>query len=167
NRSHSVESYLRVIERVREARADIAISGDFIVGFPGETEEDFRATLDIVRATNYAMAYSFKYSRRPGTPAATMDGQISEADMNDRLQRLQALLNEQQQAFNAATVGRTTRLLLERKGKLEGQLIGKSPWLQSVHVIAPGLKIGDMVDVRIASAGPNSLGAELLMEAVA
>ena len=163
NRSHSVESYLKVIERVRAARPDIAISGDFIVGFPDESEEDFAATLEIVRATRYAMAYSFKYSRRPGTPAATMDGQISEAEMNDRLQRLQALLNEQQQAFNEATVGRTTRLLLERNGKRDGQLIGKSPWLQSVHVIAPGLKIGDMVDVRITSAGPNSLGAEPLM----
>lgn len=167
NRSHSVESYLMVIERVRAARPDIAISGDFIVGFPGESEADFLATLDIVRATNYAMAYSFKYSRRPGTPAATMDGQIEEAVMNDRLQRLQALLNEQQQAFNQATVGRTTRLLLERKGKHDGQLIGKSPWLQSVHVTAPGLAIGDMVDVRITSAGPNSLGAEPLVEAVA
>ena len=159
NRSHSVDSYLRVIERVRAARPDIAISGDFIVGFPGESDADFEATLDIVRATNYAMAYSFKYSRRPGTPAATMDGQIDEAVMNDRLQRLQALLNEQQQAFNQATVGRTTRLLLERKGKLDGQLIGKTPWLQSAHLVAPGLAIGDMVDVEILSAGPNSLGA--------
>ncbi|WP_184097248.1 tRNA (N6-isopentenyl adenosine(37)-C2)-methylthiotransferase MiaB [Sphingopyxis panaciterrulae] len=167
NRSHSVESYLKVIERVRAARPDIAISGDFIVGFPGESEADFEATLDIVRATNYAMAYSFKYSRRPGTPAASMDGQIDEAVMNDRLQRLQALLNEQQQAFNERTVGRTTRLLLERKGKHDGQLIGKSPWLQSVHVTAPGLAIGDMVDVRVTSAGPNSLGAEPLMEEVA
>ncbi len=161
NRSHSVESYLRVIERVREARPDIAISGDFIVGFPGETEEDFEATLDIVRATRYAMAYSFKYSRRPGTPAASMEDQVEEAVMNERLQRLQALLNEQQHAFNKATVGRTTRLLLEREGKHEGQLIGKSPWLQSVHVTAPRLAIGDMVDVEIISAGPNSLGASL------
>ena len=159
NRSHSVESYLRVIEHVRKARPDIAISGDFIVGFPGETEADFEATLDIVRATGYAMAYSFKYSRRPGTPAASMVDQVEEAVMNDRLQRLQALLNAQQHAFNEATVGRTTRLLLERKGKHEGQLIGKSPWLQSVHVTAPGLAIGDMVDVEITSAGPNSLGA--------
>src|SRR3546814_18832208 len=94
------------------------------------------------------MAYSFKYSRRPGTPAASMDGQIDEAVMNDRLQRLQALLNEQQQAFNERTVGRTTRLLLERKGKHDGQLIGKSPWPRSVHVTAPGLAIGDLVDVR-------------------
>ena len=167
NRSHSADSYLRIIERVRAVRPDIAISGDFIVGFPGETDGDFEATLDIVRATNYAMAYSFKYSRRPGTPAATMDDQIDEAVLNERLQRLQALLNEQQQAFNAATVGRTTRVLLERKGKHDGQLIGKSPWLQSVHVTAPGLKIGDMVDVCVVSAGPNSLGAEALMEEVA
>ncbi|WP_077147847.1 tRNA (N6-isopentenyl adenosine(37)-C2)-methylthiotransferase MiaB [Sphingopyxis sp. KK2] len=167
NRSHSVDSYLRVIERVRAARPDIAISGDFIVGFPGESEEDFQATLDVIHETRYAMAYSFKYSRRPGTPAATMTGQISEEVMNDRLQRLQALLNEQQHGFNAATVGKTTRLLLERKGKLDGQLIGKTPWLQSAHVVAPGLVIGDMVDVRIAAAGPNSLTAELLVEEVA
>ncbi len=159
NRSHSVDSYLRIIERVRAARPDIAISGDFIVGFPGESEADFQDTLDIIRQTRYAMAYSFKYSRRPGTPAATMDGQVPDEVMHDRLLRMQALLGEQQHAFNAATVGKTTRLLLERKGKLEGQLIGKSPWLQSVHVIAPELAIGDMVDVEIVSAGPNSLGA--------
>ena len=167
NRSHSSESYLRVIERVRAVRPNIAISGDFIVGFPGESEADFQATLDLIHQTRYAMAYSFKYSRRPGTPAATMDDQISEEVMNDRLQRLQALLNEQQQAFNEASVGSTTRLLLERKGKLDGQLIGKTPWLQSAHVIAPGLAIGDMIDVRIVSAGANSVAAEALMEAVA
>ncbi|BBB09431.1 tRNA (N6-isopentenyl adenosine(37)-C2)-methylthiotransferase MiaB [Sphingopyxis sp. EG6] len=167
NRSHSSESYLRVIERVRAARPDIAISGDFIVGFPGESEEDFQSTLDLIHETRYAMAYSFKYSRRPGTPAATMADQIAEEVMNDRLQRLQALLNEQQQAFNEATVGRTTRLLLERKGKLDGQLIGKTPWLQSAHVTAPGLAIGDMIDVRIVSAGANSVAAEALMEPVA
>ncbi|KQZ64835.1 (dimethylallyl)adenosine tRNA methylthiotransferase [Sphingopyxis sp. Root1497] len=167
NRSHSVDSYLRVIERVRAVRPDIAISGDFIVGFPGESEADFQATLDLIHATRYAMAYSFKYSRRPGTPAATMGDQIADEVMHDRLHRLQALLNEQQHAFNAATVGKATRLLLERKGKLAGQLIGKTPWLQSAHVIAPGLAIGDMVDVRIAAAGPNSLTAELLVEEVA
>ena len=167
NRSHSVDSYLRVIERVRAVRPDIAISGDFIVGFPGESEADFQATLDLIHATRYAMAYSFKYSRRPGPPAATMGDQIADEVMHDRLQRLQALLNEQQHAFNAATVGKATRLLLERKGKLDGQLIGKTPWLQSAHVIAPGLAIGDMVDVRIAAAGPNSLTAELLVEEVA
>ncbi len=167
NRSHNAASYLAVIDKVRAARPDIALSGDFIVGFPGETEADFQATLDLIHQTRYAMAYSFKYSRRPGTPAATMDDQISEEVMNDRLQRLQALLNEQQQAFNEASVGSTTRLLLERKGKLDGQLIGKTPWLQSAHVIAPGLAIGDMIDVRIVSAGANSVAAEPLLEAVA
>ncbi|MEY4270258.1 MAG: hypothetical protein RLZZ58_1474, partial [Pseudomonadota bacterium] len=162
NRSHTVESYLRVIEKVRAARPDIALSGDFIVGFPGESDADFDATLSIVRAAGYAQAYSFKYSRRPGTPAATMDEQVAPEVMDERLQRLQALIGAQQAAFNAATVGRNTRLLLERTGKLPGQLIGKSPWLQSVHVTAPGLAIGDMVDVHIASAGPNSLGGTTL-----
>lgn len=161
NRSHTAESYLKIIEKARAARPGIAISGDFIVGFPGETDADFEATLDLVRSTNYAMAYSFKYSKRPGTPAAGMDEQVSEAVMNERLQRLQALLNEQQQAFNAQLVGKSTKLLLERKGKLDGQWIGKSPWLQSVHVIAPELSIGDVVDVDVVSAGPNSLGATL------
>jgi tRNA-2-methylthio-N6-dimethylallyladenosine synthase len=161
NRSHTAESYLKIIEQVRAVRPDIAISGDFIVGFPGETEEDFQATLDIVRATNYSMAYSFKYSKRAGTPAATMDEQVEEAVMNDRLYRLQALLNEQQHAFNQTVLGRSTTVLLERKGKFDDQWIGKSPWLQSVHVVAPELAIGDIVEVDIVSAGPHSLGANL------
>jgi tRNA-2-methylthio-N6-dimethylallyladenosine synthase len=161
NRSHTARSYLDIIEKVRAVRPDIAISGDFIVGFPGETEEDFQATLDIVRDTFYSMAYSFKYSKRAGTPAATMDDQISEAVMHDRLMRLQALLGEQQHAFNMDTVGRSTTILLERAGKYDGQFIGKSPWLQSVHVTAPNLAIGEIVDVDIISAGPNSLGATL------
>ena len=166
NRSHSVESYLKIIERVRAVRPDIAISGDFIVGFPGESDADFEATLAVVRAVGYAQAYSFKYSRRPGTPAAAMD-EVEQSVMNDRLQRLQSLLNTQQAAFNAASVGKKTRLLLERKGKRAGQLIGKSPWLQSVHVATAGvsaasLAIGDMVDVVIASAGPKSLAGEVI-----
>jgi tRNA-2-methylthio-N6-dimethylallyladenosine synthase len=164
NRSHTTESYLRVIEKVRAARPDIALSGDFIVGFPGESDADFEDTLNIVRDAGYAAAYSFKYSRRPGTPAATMDDQIAVEVMDERLQRLQALITAQAQAFNTATVGKRTTLLLERAGKLPGQLIGKSPWLQSVHVTAPGLSIGDMVDVDITSAGPNSLGGSLLMK---
>src|SRR3546814_4045431 len=139
NRSHSVESYLRVIERVRAARPDIAISGDFIVGFPGETEADFQATLDIVRATNYAMAYSFKYSRRPGTPAASMDGKIDEAVMNDRFQRLQEGLNEKPQASHERTVGRTARLHLASKCTNDGQPISHSPWTQSAPAQAPSL----------------------------
>ncbi|MCC6942574.1 MAG: tRNA (N6-isopentenyl adenosine(37)-C2)-methylthiotransferase MiaB, partial [Novosphingobium sp.] len=135
NRKHTAASYLSIIERARAARADIAISGDFIVGFPGETEAEFKETLDIIRATNYALAFSFKYSARPGTPAATMDGHIAPEIMDDRLQRLQALLNEQQLAFNEASVGRRVKVLLERNGKLPGQKIGKTPWLQSVHVM--------------------------------
>jgi tRNA-2-methylthio-N6-dimethylallyladenosine synthase len=162
NRSHSVESYLAILEKVRAARPDIALSGDFIVGFPGESEADFAATIALVEQVGYAQAYSFKYSRRPGTPAATMADQVADDVMDERLQRLQAAINAEQLAFNAATVGRRTRLLLERHGKLEGQLIGKTPWLQSAHVIAPGLAIGDMVDVTLTSAWPNSLSAELL-----
>jgi tRNA-2-methylthio-N6-dimethylallyladenosine synthase len=158
NRSHSSESYLRILERVRSARPDIAISGDFIVGFPGETEAEFEATLEIVRAVNYALAYSFKYSPRPGTPAATMEDQLPRNVMDERLQRLQALLNEQQLAFNRATVGRRTTLLLERDGKRPGQRIGKSPWLQSVHVETDAA-IGELIDVEIVAAGPNSVRA--------
>ena len=163
NRSHRVDSYLRLLERVRAARPDIALSGDFIVGFPGETEADFAATLSIVDAVRYAQAYSFKYSRRPGTPAATMDGQIADEVMDDRLQRLQAVINRHQHDFNIASVGRRTQILLERQGKRDGQLLGKTPWLQSAHVIAPGLAIGDMVDVTLTGAGPNSLTAEPLV----
>lgn len=162
NRSHSTDSYLRLLERVRAARPDIALSGDFIVGFPGETEEDFAATLNIVDAVRYAQAYSFKYSRRPGTPAATMDDQIADEVMDERLQRLQAIINRHQHDFNIASVGRRTQLLLERTGKREGQLLGKTPWLQSAHVIAPSLSIGDMIDVTLTAAGPNSLTAEPL-----
>jgi tRNA-2-methylthio-N6-dimethylallyladenosine synthase len=156
NRSHSAESYLAVIGRVREARPDIALSGDFIVGFPGETEAEFEATLKIVEAVNYAQAYSFKYSPRPGTPAATMDGQVPRTVQDERLQRLQALLNAQQMDFNRATVGRRTTLLLERDGKRPGQKIGKSPWLQSVHVETEA-GIGALIEVEVVSAGPNSL----------
>ena len=161
NRSHSVRSYLDILERMRELRPDIALSGDFIVGFPGETDQDFEETLQIVRDANYSQAFSFKYSPRPGTPAARMDNQIAPEVMDERLQRLQALLNEQQYAFNQKTVGRKTDILLERQGKLEGQLIGKTPWLQSLHVISPGLKIGDLVEVEVTRAGPNSLTGQI------
>ena len=167
NRSHTRDSYLAVIDRVRAVRPDIALSGDFIVGFPGETDADFNDTLSIVRDAGYAMAYSFKYSPRPGTPAATMDGQIANDVSDERLQRLQTLLVDQQTAFNATTVGRTTDILLERQGKLPGQLIGKSPWLQSVHVVAPGLNIGDIVTIAITESGPMSLKGEMLMKVAA
>ena len=161
NRSHSAQSYLDILEQMRKVRPDIALSGDFIVGFPGETDQDFEETLQIVRDANYSQAFSFKYSPRPGTPAAGMDEQIAPEVMDERLQRLQALLNEQQYAFNQQTVGRTTDILLERQGKLEGQLIGKTPWLQSVHIISPHLQIGDLVDVEITQAGPNSLTGQI------
>jgi len=162
NRSHTTESYLKILEKMRDARPDIALSGDFIVGFPGETEEDFEQTLEVVRAANYSQAFSFKYSPRPGTPAADMDTQIAPEVMDERLQRLQALLNEQQFDFNKQLDGIDTRILLERNGKKEGQFVGKTPWLTSVHVIAPNVKIGDMIDVHIDSAGPNSLQGSVI-----
>jgi tRNA-2-methylthio-N6-dimethylallyladenosine synthase len=161
NRHHSADDYLRVIGKVRAANPAIALSGDFIVGFPGETEEDFAATLNIVREVGYAAAYSFKYSARPGTPAATMDGQVPEPVKDERLQRLQALLAEQGRAFNASKVGQSTRILIDRVGRKPGQMIGKSPWLQSVFVETDA-KIGDMVDVRLIAALPNSLAGELV-----
>ena len=160
NRSHSVETYLAILEKMRTARLDVALSGDFIVGFPGETEEDFEATLQIIDEVRYAAAYSFKYSARPGTPAAVMEDQISREVMDDRLQRLQAKINEQQLAFNRSKVGCDTQVLIERNGKLAGQMIGKSPWLQSVHVESDALA-GDIIDVTLVAAGPNSMsGAE-------
>jgi tRNA-2-methylthio-N6-dimethylallyladenosine synthase len=161
NRSHSVESYLAILGQMRDLRPDIALSGDFIVGFPGESDQDFEETLQIVRDANYSQAFSFKYSPRPGTPAAGMDDQIAPEVMDERLQRLQALLNEQQYAFNQETVGRKTDILLERQGKLDGQLIGKTPWLQSLHIISPDLMIGDLVEVEITQAGPNSLTGQI------
>jgi tRNA-2-methylthio-N6-dimethylallyladenosine synthase len=165
NRSHTTASYLAVLERVRAARPDIALSGDFIVGFPGETDAEFEETLRLVETVRYAQAYTFKYSPRPGTPAAEMDGQVPEQVKDERLQRLQALINAQQLAFNQASVGKRTSVLLERAGKRPGQLIGKSPWLQSVH-LETSAAIGDIVEVELLSAGPNSLaGAELVREA--
>ena len=161
NRSHSVQSYLDILQKMRKIRPDMALSGDFIVGFPGESDQDFEDTLQIVRDANYSQAFSFKYSPRPGTPAATLEDQIAPEVMDERLQRLQALLNEQQYAFNQQTVGRTTNILLERQGKLDGQLIGKTPWLQSLHIISPDLKIGDLVEVEVTQAGPNSLTGEI------
>jgi tRNA-2-methylthio-N6-dimethylallyladenosine synthase len=156
NRSHSTDSYLRTIEKVRAARPGIAISGDFIVGFPGESDADFEASLQIVDAVGYASAYSFKYSARPGTPAAAMEDQIAPEIMDERLQRLHSRIAEQQMAFNRSTIGRDTAILVERKGRHPGQMIGRSPWLQSVHVesaAAPGMMLG----VTLTAAGPNSM----------
>jgi tRNA-2-methylthio-N6-dimethylallyladenosine synthase len=166
NRSHTVESYLRTIERVRQARPDVAISGDFIVGFPGETDADFDATLQIVDHVRYASAFSFKYSPRPGTPAATMENQIPQELMDERLQRLQARLAEHSSAFNRSTVGKTTRILIDRVGRKPGQMIGKSPWLQSV-VVQSDAPIGTLLDVAVTGSGPNSLFGDLLARAEA
>ncbi len=166
NRSHSATSYLKTLDKVRAARPDIAISGDFIVGFPGETEKDFADTLAIVDAVGYASAYSFKYSSRPGTPAATMEGAVEAQVMDERLQRLQRRLAEHSLAFNRATIGKDLTILIDRKGRLPGQMIGKTQWLQSVFVETDA-KIGDMLDVTTTHALPNSLGGVLRLAQVA
>jgi tRNA-2-methylthio-N6-dimethylallyladenosine synthase len=164
NRSHTADSYLRLLDRFRAARPDIALSGDFIVGFPGETKAEFEETLKLVDAVGYAQAFSFKYSPRPGTPAAAMDGQVPREVMDDRLQRLQAALNRDQYAFNQTSVGKRCSVLVERHGKRPGQWLGKSPWLQSVHFEGQA-EIGDLVEVELAEAGPNSLAGRLLQPA--
>ena len=165
NRHHDSASYLRVVERLRARRADLALSSDFIVGFPGESEDDFAATLRLVEDVGYAQAYSFKYSARPGTPAAIMAQQVPEGVKAERLERLQALLRRQQETFNAAMVGRTLRVLFEREGRHNGQLVGRSPYLQAVHATAPGL-IGEIAEVIIDALHPNSLAGRLADRAV-
>jgi tRNA-2-methylthio-N6-dimethylallyladenosine synthase len=160
NRQHTRDGYLRLLDRIRAARPDIALSGDFIVGFPGESEAEFAETLSLVDAVGYAQAYSFKYSPRPGTPAATLDGQVPAEVMDERLQRLQSALARDQAAFNAGSVGRACSVLIERRGKRDGQWLGKSPWLQSVHVVGPHA-IGDVLDVTLVHAGPLSLTGEV------
>ncbi len=160
NRRHTAAEYLALIERIRAARPDIALSGDFIVGFPGESEQDFEDTMSLIRAVGYAQAFSFKYSIRPGTPGAEMDGHLSEEVKTDRLERLQALLLQQQKDFNESCIGREIEVLLEKPGRMEGQLIGRSPWLQSVNVDAKTSQIGDIIKVRITGTGPNSLFSE-------
>jgi tRNA-2-methylthio-N6-dimethylallyladenosine synthase len=166
NRSHTAETYLAILQKMRAARPDIALSGDFIVGFPGETEEDFTATLNLVDEVGYASAYSFKYSPRPGTPAATMEDQIAPEIMDDRLQRLQARINAHQAAFNAASVGKETEVLIERRGRHPGQMIGRSPWLQSVHVDTDAVP-GDILPVKLLADGPRSMTGALLTKAAA
>jgi tRNA-2-methylthio-N6-dimethylallyladenosine synthase len=156
NRSHTISSYLTILDKVRAVRPDIAISGDFIVGFPGETEAEFADTLRLVEQIGYAQCFSFKYSPRPGTPAATMARQIAPDVMDERLQRLQAALQRSSLAFNQASVGTICEVLIERKGRQPGQWLGKSPWLQSVY-FEGDVAIGDLVEVELAEAGPNSL----------
>ena len=164
NRAHTRASYIAILDRLRAARSDIALSGDFIVGFPGETEADFAETLSIVAEVGYAQAYSFKYSPRAGTPAATMDDQVPEAVMDERLARLQAAIGETALAFNRSSVGKRCDVLFERAGRRPGQLVGKSPWLQSVFVTSPGLSIGDIATVDLVDAQPNSLEGSLVMQ---
>ena len=162
NRQHDAASYLRLIERIREARPDIALSSDFIVGFPGETDQDFEDTLSLVGEVGYAQAYSFKYSPRPGTPAAGETVQVEEAVKAERLARLQDKLNIDQAAFNKSCEGRTMSVLLDRRGKKDGQLVGRSPYLQSVHVDAPDAAFGHFAEVTIDKGFANSLSATLI-----
>ncbi|WP_375566765.1 tRNA (N6-isopentenyl adenosine(37)-C2)-methylthiotransferase MiaB [Oceaniradius stylonematis] len=157
NRKHTGDDYRRLVDRIRKARLDIALSGDFIVGFPGETDADFEDTMRIVRDVSYAQAFSFKYSPRPGTPGATMDGHVEETVKSERLQRLQALLGEQQAAFMKSLEGQEIAVLLEKPGRDAGQLVGRSPWLQPVICDETVGKIGDSVTVRIERASANSL----------
>ncbi|WP_411289059.1 tRNA (N6-isopentenyl adenosine(37)-C2)-methylthiotransferase MiaB [Phenylobacterium sp.] len=162
NRAHTADSYLRLIGRIRASRPDIAISGDFIVGFPGERDADFEATLQLVGDVDYATAFTFKYSRRPGTPAAALPGQVDEAVKDERLARLNDLINAQARAFNTRQTGRTLPVLFERRGRHEGQLIGRSPYLQAVHVTAPDRLIGQIVPVHIDGAARMSLAGSLV-----
>jgi tRNA-2-methylthio-N6-dimethylallyladenosine synthase len=162
NRGYTAQAYLDSIARLRQVRPDIALSGDFIVGFPGESDDDFEATMELVRQVNYAQAYSFKYSPRPGTPAATIEDQVPGHVGSERLQRLQALLDSQQQAFNHQMLGRRMPLLLDRRGRRPGQLVGRSPYMQSVHVDGPDHMLGQIVEVEITAAHANSLAGELV-----
>lgn len=162
NRQHDSAHYIDLIAKIRKARPDLALSGDFIVGFPGETEADFEDTLKLVREVTYAQAYSFKYSVRPGTKAADMNTQVPEEIKSERLARLQILLKEQQLAFNKNCIGNEFDLLLERTGRQDGQLIGRSPYLQSVFINGKDHKIGEIVRVCVNNVGPNSLSAHII-----
>ena len=162
NRRHTSQDYINVVARLREARPDLAFSSDFIVGFPGETEMDFEATMELVRTVKFVQAYSFKYSPRPGTPAAANMQQVPDKTKSERLTRLQDLLNMQQLAFNHSFIGKRINVLLEQRGRHQGQLTGRSPYMQSVHVDAPIEMIGEVVTLAITGAHGNSLSAELL-----
>lgn len=161
NRNYTLDDYRRAVDMLREARPDIALASDFIVGFPGETDKDFEDTLSLVKDIGYAQAYSFKYSPRPGTPAAKMDDQIDEAVKKERLARLQDQLNADQLAFNEKTVGKTVSVLLDGKGAKDGQYIGRTPHMQSVHLQASADMLGSVCTVTVEKAGPNSLSGRL------
>ena len=174
NRKHSVERYLEIVNKLRDVRPDIALSSDFIVGFPGETDEDFEKTLEIVRRVKYAQAYSFKYSPRPGTPAAQMEDQVPEDVKSARLQLLQAEINKHQITFNEASIGERIQVLIERPGKKEDQMIGRSAYMQSVYVDLSDYKLDDkatsqytdfmgrLIEVEVLEAGPNSLRGRII-----
>jgi tRNA-2-methylthio-N6-dimethylallyladenosine synthase len=157
NRKHTRRDYLDVIARLRAGRADLAFTSDFIVGFPGETEADFRDTLALIDEIGFASAYSFMYSPRPGTPAAEMNDQVPQEEKSERLQRLQAVITRHQRSFNAGFAGRTMDVLLEKPGRLSGQLVGRSPYLQAVQVMASGKLIGSVQRVTVTEVGSNSL----------
>jgi tRNA-2-methylthio-N6-dimethylallyladenosine synthase len=161
NRKHSHDDYLRVIERLRAARSDLAFTSDFIVGFPGETEVDFCETLSLIDDVGFVGAYSFMYSARPGTPAADMDDQVLQEEKTERLHRLQAVITHRQRDFNAGFVGRAIEVLLEKPGRLPEQLVGRSPYLQAVQVMAPATLIGSVRRVAVTEVGRNSLFAAL------
>ena len=164
NRKHTADEYRAIVRKLRDARPDLALSSDFIVGHPGETDKDFEATMQLVRDVTFAMAYSFKYSPRPGTPAAGAPIQVPEAEKDRRLQVLQALLREQQAAFNASCVGLTMPILFTGNGRHPGQIAGRSPYLQPVHVTGPSDLIGSEIPVTIAAAHPNSLAGTISQE---
>ena len=157
NRKYTVESYIKIINKLRNVRQDMAFSSDFIVGFPGETKDAFNNTLNLVKEVNYCQAYSFKYSRRPGTPGSVLKGQVAENIKDERLSELQNILNEQQLSFNNRFIGKSFDVLLERTGKKDNQLVGKSPYMQAVHVKTKNHKIGDIVKINILRADKNSL----------
>lgn len=163
NRKHTAQTYFNIIDKLRNARPDIGLSSDFIVGFPSETEEEFEKTLDLIRHVGYAQGYSFKYSIRPGTPAGAMEIQVSEEVKANRLQRLQDLLNEQQLDFNLKTVNTVQPILLDRRGRQKGQFIGRSPFMQSVVVEGPERLFGQVVNVRINQAHPNSVTGDIVI----
>jgi len=165
NRGHRTRDYADIIKKVRAARPDIALSSDFIVGYPGESAAEFEETLDLVRMVGFASSYAFKYSPRPGTPGAEQTNQIDGPTKSARLAKLQQLLEDQRQAFNRATVGRTTPVLFEKPGRHAGQVIGRTPYLQSVYVNGDSSLIGALVDVEIIGVGPNSLRGRLVTPA--
>ena len=165
NRRHRAADYLDIVARIRAARPDIALSSDFIVGYPGETDADFAQTLALVRRVGFASAYAFKYSARPGTPAAEMSGQVDEATKAQRLAALQTLIEEQRQAFNQASVGRRLEVLFEKPGRREGQIGGRSPYMQAVFAEGPRSLIGALAEVEILAAEPHSLRGRIVSTA--